>query len=349
MNITPLKQKFLKSVTGSRRTLQDLSSKRWTICPSEQQRVPPAIFLEQDLAKITAVMEDTTLEQEMARIRGGQIEHAATMAYQLADCELLNGNLYKGAVRYPLTKQAQRLFEFKRTESITEAALASTYYGSFYFGHWLTDDLSLCLAAQSWGTPVIPERPAYSHESGYRELTNIQPNSVASAYFQQLIIFDDFGQNSFKRTRYEEIRSRLSKIPAINAGGKVLIRRGQQGAARVLTNAAEIEQLLVAQGFYIVDPEQSTVQEIVAATQGARLVVGLEGSHLLHCIYTMAQNGGLCVLQPPFRFNNVLKNYADGVGISYGFVIGQANENGFSINPDDLLHILAKIDSALPA
>jgi capsular polysaccharide biosynthesis protein len=128
-----------------------------------------------------------------------------------------------------------------------------------------------------------------------------------------------------------------------------LIRRGQQGAARVLTNAAEIEQILVAQGFHIVDPEQSTVQEIVAATQGARLVVGLEGSHLLHCIYTMAQNGGLCVLQPPFRFNNVLKNYADCVGISYGFVIGEANEHGFAINPDELLHILAAIDSALPA
>jgi hypothetical protein len=349
MNIAPLKQKFLKVVTRSRSTLQDLSSKRWTICPSEQQVVPPAIFLEQDIDKITAVMEDTTLEQEMARIRGGKVEHAATIAYQISDCELLNGSLYKGPVRYPLTKQAEHLFELKRNNSIAEAALASSYYGSFYFGHWLTDDLSLYLAAESWGKPIIPARPPYTHESGYRELTHIQPDSVTSAHFQNLVIFDDFGQNSFKRTRYEEIRTRLLKIPPIAKGGRVLIRRGQQGAARVLTNATEIEQILVSQGFYIVDPEHSTVQEIVAATQGAHLVVGLEGSHLLHCIYTMAQNGGLCVLQPPYRFNNVLKNYADCLGISYGFVIGQANENGFSINPDELLHILNKIDSALHA
>jgi capsular polysaccharide biosynthesis protein len=349
MNITPLKQKFLKVMKRSRSTLQDLSSKRWTICPSEQQLVPPAIFLEQDLTKITAVMEDTTLEQEMARIRGGQVEHAATIAYQLSDCQLLNGSLYKSSVRYPLTKQAERLFEFKHNESIAEGVLAGSYYGSFYFGHWLTDDLSLYLAAESLGKPVIPQRPLYGHESGYCELTDIQPEMVTSAHFQNLVIFDDFGQNSFKRARYEEIRTRLLKIPPIAKGGRVLIRRGQQGAARVLTNAAEIEQLLISQGFYILDPEHSTVQEIVAATQDARLVVGLEGSHLLHCIYTMAQNGGLCVLQPPYRFNNVLKNYADCLGISYGFVIGQANENGFSINPDELLHVLNKIDSALPA
>lgn len=349
MNITPLKQKFLRAVTRSRRTLQDLSSKRWTVCPSEQQITPPAIFLEQDLAKITAVMEDTTLEQEMARIRGGEIEHAATIAYQISDCQLLNGSLYKDSVRTPLTKQAERLFEFKRTESISEAALVGTYYGSFYFGHWLTDDLSLYLAAQSYGKPIIPARPSYSHESGYRKLTNIQPDSVASAHFQQLIIFDDFGQNSFKRKRYENIRSRLSKIPPNHAGGKVLIRRGQQGAARVLSNAEQIEQLLINQGFKIVDPEQSTVEQIVTSIQGARLVVGLEGSHLMHGIYAMAQTGGLCVLQPPYRFNNVLKNYTDCLGIAYGFVVGETDADGFTINPDDLLRVLDNIDSALPA
>ncbi|MEI6709159.1 MAG: hypothetical protein WCK96_18715 [Methylococcales bacterium] len=58
-------------MTLSRHTLQDLSLKHWTICPSEQ---------------------------EMARIRGGQIEHAATVAYQISNCELLNGSLYKGEV-----------------------------------------------------------------------------------------------------------------------------------------------------------------------------------------------------------------------------------------------------------
>ena len=208
MNITPIKQKLLKVVTRSRHTLQDLSSKRWSICPSEQQITAAAIFLEPDLTKITAVMEDTTLEQEMARIRGGQIEHAATVAYQISNCELLNGSLYKGAVRLPLTKQTEKLFSTDDKQLITEAALASTYYGSFYFGHWLTDDLSLYLAAESCGKAVIAQRKQYIHESGYTELTDIKPESINTAQFQKLIIFDDFGQNRFKRSRYEEIRSR---------------------------------------------------------------------------------------------------------------------------------------------
>ena len=349
MNITPLKQKLLRTLTRSRKTLQDVSSKRWTICTAERALVPPAIFLEDDLDKITAVMEDSTLEQEMARIRGGEVEHAATVAFRISNCELLDGNLYKGPFRQPLTKQPEHLVGAEVNELITEGALAGTYYGSFYFGHWLTDDLTLQLAAESLGKPVIPARPPYRHEPGYRELLDIQPYPLVRARFGSLVVLDDFGQNSFKRKRYEEIRSRLLKVPAAVPGGRVMIRRGHQGAARVMTNATEIERVLLSQGFRILDPEHSTVHEIVEATRGARIVVGLEGSHMLHCVYTMARNGGICVLQPPYRFNNVLKNYSDCLGITYGFVTGRACEGGFSVDPGELLLVLDRIDRALPA
>jgi hypothetical protein len=305
--------------------------------------------LEDDLDKITAVMEDTTLEQEMARIRGGEVEHAATVAYRISNCELLNGSLYKGPVRLPLTKQPEHLVGAEVNELITEGALAGTYYGSFYFGHWLTDDLTLYFAAESLGKPVIAARPPYGHEPGYCELLDIQPYPLIRARFESLVVLDDFGQNAFKRKRYEEIRSRLLKVPAAVPGGRVMIRRGHQGATRAMTNTAEIEQVLLSQGFRILDPEHSTVHEIVEATRGARMVVGLEGSHMLHCVYTMAQNGGICVLQPPYRFNNVLKNYSDCLGMTYGFLTGRACEGGFSVDPGELLRVLDRIDKALPA
>ena len=349
MNITPLKQKLLRAMTPSHKTLQDVSSKRWTICPAERGRVPPAIFLEDDLDKITAVMEDTTREQEMARIRGGEVEHAAAVAYRISDCELLDGSLYKGSVRLPLTKQSEHLIGADVNEFITEGALAGSYYGSFYFGHWLTDDLTLYFAAEPLGKPVIAARPPYGHEPDYRELLDIHPHPATRARFGSLVIFDDFGQNSFKRKRYEEIRARLLKVPAAATGGRVFIRRGHQGAARTLTNSTEIENILRSQGFRILDPEHSTVYEIIEATRSARLVVGLEGSHMLHCIYTMAQNGGICVLQPPYRFNNVLKNYSDCLGMTYGFVTGGACEGGFFVDPGELIQVLDKIDRALPA
>ena len=347
MNITPLKQKLLKVATRSHHTLQELNSKRWVIAPSEKLNSPPAIFLESDLNKITALMEDTTLEQEMQRIRGGEIEHAATIAYQIQHCELLNGNLYKNTVRYPLTKQKPALFNFDKQITINEAALAGSYYGSFYFGHWLTDDLTAYLAAESYAQPIIPERKPYIHEPSYLELTEINPQGIKSALFKSLIIFDDFGQNKFKRERYETIRTRLLKVKPTDNNEKVFIRRGQQGATRVLSNAEQIEQLLITQGFKIINPETLTVNQLIAEIQGAKLIVGLEGSHLMHCIYSMSLTGALCVLQPPFRFNNVLKNYTDCLGINYGFVVGSPDENGFNINTDDLLTVLEKLHNTL--
>ncbi len=353
MNTTPIKQKLLKLVQGlSKRksgSLQDFSTHRWEICPSERRHTPAAIYVKDDLDKVTAVMADTSWEQEMRRINGGVIEHAATVAYSISDCELLDGSLYKGAVRQPLTKQQPPFLISKIEQSIPKAVLASTFYGGFYFGHWLTDDLTMYLAAEALGMPIKPARQPYGHEPGYLHLLNIEPHNVTRAHFDNLILLEDFCQNSYKHQRYQDLRSRLRKSTTpVNDGGRVLIRRGQQGAARILTNAGQIEQVLHADGFTIVDPEESTVEQIVSTVLGARLVVGLEGSHMTHCFYTMAQNGGVCLLQPPFRFNNVLKNYTDCLGMSYGFVVGRETEGGFSIDPNELLRVIEKIEKAIP-
>lgn len=352
MNTTPIKQKllklihrFLKRKPGS---LQDFCTQRWEICPSERQRTPAAIYLADDLDKVTAVMADTSWEQEMRRINGGEIEHAATVAYSISDCELLDGSLYKGAVRQPLTKQPPPFFTSKIEQSIPNGVLASTFYGSLYFGHWLTDDLTMYLAAEALGTAIKPARKPYGHEPGYLNLLNIQPLNVTRAHFDNLILLNDFSQNSYKHQRYQDLRSRLQKSSTpVNDGGRIFIRRGQQGTARLLTNAGKIEQVLHAQGFKILDPEQSTVEQIVSTVLGARLVVGLEGSHMSHCFYTMAKNGGLCLLQPPFRFNNVLKNYTDCLGMSYGFVVGQESGGGFTIDPNELLKVIEKMEKAI--
>ena len=205
MNITPIKQQFLKVLSRTHKTLKDISSKQWTICSREREIVPPAIFLKNDLDKVKAVMEDTTIEQELTRIHGGEVEHAATVAYQIFDCELLDGSLYKGSFRLPLTKQPKRLIGANVNEFISEGALAGTYYGSFYFGHWLTDDLTLYLTAELLGKPVTPARSAYSHEIGYQELLSIKPNPVTRARFGSLIICDDYGQNSLKKKTIRRI------------------------------------------------------------------------------------------------------------------------------------------------
>ncbi len=344
MSLTPLRQKILRTLTRSQQTFRERSAKKWIVHPAERQTTPKAIYLEDDLDKVTAVMEDSSYKQELARILGGETEHAPTIAYQLNGCELLDGSLYHGPMRLPLTKESPRLLAPDVEETLAHASLSSSYYGSFYFGHWMTDDLTLQLAAAESGTPVMVARKPYGHEPGYCELLGIERRAVRRARFDNLVMFDDFGQNGYKRERYQQLRSRLKEAVTSQNHERVFIRRGSQGVSRALTNSAEIEQYLVRQGFVIVEPESLTPRKIAEVLTGARLVVGLEGSHMVHSLFTMAAGGTVCLLQPPFRFTNVLKNYTDCLGMSYAFLTGRAADCGFAVKMDELKRLLERLD-----
>ncbi len=340
MNYSPIAQKILRIITRSRKDLRDLSSRQWTLSPAQELTAPPAIWLPDDLDRVTAVMEDTNMAQEMARIHGGPTRHAATTAYEIKKCSILDGSIFKGPCRLPLTKQKPRLIMEDATETIPAASLASTYYGSFYFGHWMTDDLTLQLAAESNGNAVSITRKQYGHEPGYCELLGFERRFVTNVRFDSLTVFEDIGQNASKRDRYLELRGRLERAVKPAGNARVYIRRGTQGAARNLRNAEEIENWLAAQGFVFVEPENATPAQIVQALSGAQLVLGLEGSHMVHCLFTMATAGTLCLLQPPYRFNNVLKNYTDCLGMRYSFVTGTEAEGGFIVSLDHLQRLL---------
>lgn len=339
-----LKQLISRGIPGSRKALRELSEKKWLLCEGESRQSPPAIYLEGDLERVTQVMEDTTLERELGRIHGGITEHAATVAYQLADVDIFEGSLYKGSVRHPLLRKSD--VSHKKTEvlEIEAASLASTFYGSFYFGHWMTDDLTLHLAAESVGNPVTIARKRYGHEPAYCELFGIQPTFVERAKCAQVVIFDDFGQNKYKRERYELLRSRLRSSIKSKGNSRVFIRRGSSGATRSLVNFEAVEKSLMTQGFVIVDPERLTVEQIIEQTLGAELVVGVEGSHLTHGLFAMADGGTLCTLQPPYRFNNWYKDFTDCLGMRYACMTGTTVEGGFTVDTERLERLMEKIE-----
>ena len=54
----------------------------------------------------------------------------------------------------------------------------------------------------------------------------------------------------------------------------------------------------------------------------------------------MADQGGILTLQPPYRFNNIYKEYADCLEMKYGFIVGEQVEDGFQINLDRLDQLL---------
>jgi hypothetical protein len=181
----------------------------------------------------------------------------------------------------------------------------------------------------------------------------LQPYRVAYARFDRLTILEDIGQNSYKRERYQQMRARLAAVHRgsddASAGKWVFLHRGGTAAGRLLENQADIEELLERLGFLIVDPAKLSAEEIVKACGGAEIVISVEGSQLAHPLYTMAPGGVLCALQPPYRLNNVFKDYADCIGLRYGLLTGEPAESGFRVSLDEIRELVDRLARSVTA
>jgi capsular polysaccharide biosynthesis protein len=123
-----------------------------------------------------------------------------------------------------------------------------------------------------------------------------------------------------------------------------MICRGVTGKRRKLINEDEIAGQLQANGFRILHPESLSVAEIISQAAGASIVIGVEGSQLLHAHYCMDPEGSYLALQPPYRFSNVIKNYADIFERGYGFVVGHQVGEDFRIDIDEVLKVIEMLD-----
>lgn len=339
-----LRSALLRRVFRQPSNYAALCDRSWTISPPERRMERAAIYLEGELEKVRAVQEETTREAEMARVVSGMRLHAETKGYQFRNVTLLGGRLIKGAMSHRVSQLSDHA---PGTEEIDmpSAAVSSTLMGSIYFGHWLRDDATLHVAVQPLAPTIDIARKPYSHEVGYRELLSLPEHRVTRGRFGELILLDDWGQNADKRRRYQELRGRFRSAVPAKGSELVYLKRGRTTGARGrdLLNSAEIEAHLVAQGFAVVDPDTMAAAEIAQITSGAKLFVGLEGSHLAHSIYPIADDGTLLVLQPPFRFNNVYKDLSDAVDLNYAFIVGEPAEGGFTIDLDRLKRLLARV------
>ena len=121
------------------------------------------------------------------------------------------------------------------------------------------------------------------------------------------------------------------------------MRRGSDGERRQLVNEAALADLLVAKGFDIIDLDRMDAAEIARRTLDAPIVIGVEGSHLSHAIYAMADSGAFLVIQPPDRFAMPYKEYADRMGMGFGFVVALPDAGGFAVDLDDIRMMLDRL------
>ncbi len=275
----------------------------------------------------------------MARIKGGTRVHKPTIAWQIDNVKVLDGSLFKG--RYKKTIYTARGSHDKTVKHLPSAALTSSQLGVKYFGHWLRDDCSTYLLANDIGTPLATRTPNWPDKDVYARYFGQDWTPTDRAFIENLTIFQDYSQNSLQRRRYETLRGMVRQhVRPCQPGQIVYLRRGGSGAKRTLENENELIEALEKRGVAILTAEGGRLDDMIANLLDAMIVISTEGSQFNHALATMSNQGALVVLQPPYRFNNVHMDWAECLGIKYGFVVGNRSKNGFTIDEKELLHTI---------
>lgn len=337
-------QYYLRRLVGLHSSLlEQVAVKTVEISPPEVRPNRPTIMLPNQMQRIKAYCTDTNLALETERLSAATRSHKGTYAYLLNNAIIINGNLFSDGYHDYLLPSRQRQLWFDVNHEKSEAALCSSLYGNTYWGHWVLDDCLKYFLAEKFGKSVAPERPAYTHQADYERLLGMKVRRVNAVQFESLWVFDDNGQNASKGERYQLLRERLLKSigmenPVSHPG--VYLLRGMSGARRYLVNETELAEHLLARGFTVLDPMESTAEEILKASAGAKIVAGVEGSALAHAMTLMAPESTLMVINPPNRFNNVYKDMTDCMKTNYAVHVGV-------LKGDDFYADLNEIDQTL--
>lgn len=333
-------------LSGRPVNISETATRSWDICPADTLRSPPAIYTDGTLDRITALSPWRHWESERRAIEGGPVEHAATRAYLVENVSIAGPYLFCGAARVQEGFGPLSLMQ-SGTEPHTylqEASLVSNWAGSHFFGVFLRASLPTEMLPEAEENTVSLITKPYVHEAGYRALFSLpRPPRMTSAKIDKLVFYTDYAHNASKAARYDEmrkcLRQTLGKAQSTRPG--VYLKRGATGEQRLVANEVEVEATLATYGFDIVEPAKLTAQEISQRLLDVPIIVSVEGSHLAHAIYSIADAGALLVLQPPDRFAMAFKEFTDRAGLRYAFSVGTPVGNGsFTVDLNDLKRTL---------
>lgn len=336
-------------LTRNPQSIFDLADRIEEIAPAETTYVSPAFYPDGALDKVIGLSPWRTWPFEMGLINGGANDNVATRAFTVNDATISGPFVYKGAAKYFPGYGRARLWDrsITKTIDIPEATLVSCFAGSGFFGPFLRDSLPQELLPGDEAKKIVIQAKTYGHGAGYRDLFDLPaPPLVQRARIGRLTFYEDFGQNENKRARYRVLYDRLrANLDKQDHGPPVgvYLKRGATGEARILTNEDALETYLAGLGFDIVEPARLDAKQIARRTLDAPIVISVEGSHISHVSYSMSETGSLLVLQPPDRFAMAYKEFADRVGIRFGFVVGTQSEGGFTVDVDELQRLMDRM------
>lgn len=333
--------------------VKNLAVKSWDIAPSEITPAPPAFFLPGQLERVTGWEEARFFPYEHPRrtMEGlGSVEQRPTRGHLIKDVLLIDGALYKGNAIFWLSDRPNGLPRIVVDREIERGAAYCSPYGNRWFGTWLAEDCVTYPLACNEGVPVATAPsarfPLYPQAPGYEEWLGMQPLRLHSAFFRELVLFDDSSQNTNQYLRHRAMKEKILSRVSYQSHPGVFILRGNTGDLRLLRNELEIaEHLQKQRGFRILDPTKYDLPTIVATCAGARVVAGVEGSQLIHGVNILAPGASVLTLQPPNRFVCFYKFLTDRDQQHFGFVVGTPDGDGFRIDLNELERTLDLLPS----
>ncbi len=314
----------------------DVAAHAWQIAPAHEAEAPPAIALPDQLARVTGWVFGSEADQRRD-LAGGAVLHAPTRACVLRGAYLLDGTVHAGPARECLQPRTRLWPGLRVHAEIERGALACSFPGNRWFGMWLMDDCPRYALAAAEGKPVTTIQAPSPHMRTYEHWLDMQPLRERCTYFRELVLFDDTGQNPDKRARFAAMRARLrARVGGTRHAGVFLVR-GLAGERRVLDGELELaERLRERRGFLVIDPLAHDLETVLRACAGAAVVMGVEGSALMHGLAVLEPGAALVTLQPPDRFCSLYKHLTDRDGQRFAYVVGHPTREGFAVDPDSV-------------
>lgn len=345
MYFRPLTAQLRKLIGHPLPDLTAVASDRWQVSPGDVRPVPPAICLPGQLDRIRAT-EFVPIAAVIRAFRGGfDAVQNPTMAYLLRDVDLVDGVLYARGGQRHLQARSRRRLVYRVPQEVMQGALYESWVGNRWFGNWLSDDCLTYRLAEAAGEPVTSMPMRGGHVPRYEALLGMQPRRASQVHFSALTLFDDLPDNEGKAARARDLRQRLTAGRLLTAVPGVFLLRGATGDRRLLENETAIAALLAeTRGFQVVDPSTATVDELVGLCGAARVIAGVEGSHLVHGLAAMPPEAALLVIQPPDRVVAALKTVTDRQSQRYAFVVAEGNAESFRVCWDEVRRTLDLLD-----
>jgi len=323
-------------------TIQSYAVDSAVVCAKEEGVQRPAVTLAGETEKATGNYFGD-LEKYIEYATMITASHSATEVYRVENVIYDNGYLYKNFV-------AEHVSSLGRptkvaVTNVENMFLCSTPSGSRYFGDWLVADNLRELLAKEMNIKPLKIRPhtSYEHLPEINKLLNLDEQySEGVIHIKNLYMTADKGYNENKRQRCEKLRSSLREnIKGKSESSMVYISRGEKySAGRGLTNEADVIKYLLGKGFLILDPTRSSAHEILQQILNCSIVIGIEGSQLAYGFLALKKGGVMLTLQPPYHFQSAFRPRCDAVGVRWGFIVGDEEPNGFSVNIEDIDKIL---------